>query len=118
MSIGTAKAKILSALPGMKIDCIDDTTTIHPEGLLLSFEGMDKEGFAKNGYLFGLYVSKKILNKNTASIYSILDDIDEKILIEARKGPYGDEISLRSIRPVGFDNGILEYRLEIRVVEI
>ncbi|MCK9372579.1 MAG: hypothetical protein M0P91_05235 [Sulfuricurvum sp.] len=117
MSVETAKEKILTALSGLDIDSIDDSKLIRPEGNLLSFEGMAKEGFAIREYIFGLYVSKKILDAKTNRIYPLLDSIDTKIEDEARKGPYGDEIRLKSIYPVGFDNGIIEYRCEIRVIE-
>lgn len=118
MSVETAQAKILSALSGLHIDCLDDAKTIRPEGMLLSFEGMRREGFSGGEYTFGLYVSKKILNKKTQTIYTDLDTIAQKIVVEAQKGPRGNEIALRSILPNGFDNGILEYRVEIHVIEI
>lgn len=118
MSIGTAQAKILAALSGLSIDCIDDAKTIRPEGMLLSFEGMHREGFSGGEYTFGLYVSKKILNKKTETIYSDLDEIAQKIVIEAQKSPRGNEIALKNIRAIGFDNGILEYRVEIHILEI
>ncbi|MDD5212412.1 MAG: hypothetical protein PHV62_08340 [Sulfuricurvum sp.] len=117
MSIDTAKAKILKALQGMDIDCVDNAKMIRPEGLLLSFEGMAKDGFSSQEYIFGLYVSKKILNKKTESIYVQLDSINTKIVDEARISHFGDEIALKSIYPVGFDNGIIEYRCEIRIIE-
>lgn len=118
MSVETAKAKILSALAGLHIDSIDDAKTIRPEGMLLSFEGMRREGFSGGDYTFGLYVSKKILNKKTDTIYMTLDQIAQMIIVEAQKGPRGNEIALRSILPSGFDNGILEYRIEIHIIEI
>lgn len=117
MSVETAKAKILTALYGIEIESLDDAKSIRPEGNLLSFEGMAKEGFAIREYIFGLYVSKKILDAKTDRIYPLLDTIDTKIEEEARKGPCGDEIRLKSIYPVGFDKGIIEYRCEIRVIE-
>lgn len=117
MSIDTAKAKIIRALDGIDIESIDDAKMIRPEGNLLSFEGMSKNGFAIREYVFGLYVSKKILDKKTDRLYPLLDSINTKIEEEAIKGPYGDEIALRSIRPVGFENGIIEYRCEIRIIE-
>lgn len=118
MGIGTAQTKILNALSGFHIDCIDDAKTIRTEGMLLSFEGMGRENFSGGEYIFGLYVSKKILNKKTETIYDDLDAIAQKIVVEAQKGSRGNEIALKSIRPIGFDNGILEYRVEIHIIEI
>lgn len=117
MSVETAKAKILKALEGIDIDSLDDAKSIRSEGNLLAFEGMGKKGFAIREYIFALYVSKKILDRKTDRIYPLLDLINTKIEDEARLGPYGDEIALQSIRAIGFENGIIEYRCEIHVIE-
>lgn len=118
MGIETAKQKILTALNTLQIDCVDDAKTIRPEGLLLSFERMICSDFSTSEYVFGLYLSKKVLNRKSESLYNEMDTIKELIIDEAKKGVRGDEISLSSISFVGFDNGILEYRIEIHVKEI
>jgi len=115
MFIGDAQARILDALSGMDIDCIDDAKTIRPEGLLLSFEGMNNSGFNPEEFMFGLYISKKILNKKTQSIYAEIDSICEKILEYSVLLEDEDAIKVRSVTPVSFDNGILEYRIGITV---
>lgn len=99
----------------MDIDCIDDVKTVRTEGLLLSFEGMNNSGFNPEEFMFGLYISKKILNKKTQSIYVDIDSICEKILEYSVFIEDEDAIKVRSVTPVSFDNGILEYRIGITV---
>lgn len=115
MLISNAQARILDALSGMDIDCIDDAKAIRPEGLLLSFEGMNVTGFNPEEFVFGLYISKKILNKKTQSIYAEIDSICEKILEYSVLLEDEDAIKVRSVTPVSFENGILEYRIGITV---
>lgn len=115
MFIGDAQARILTALSGMKIVCLDDADTIRPEGLLLSFEGMNNSGFNPEEFMFGLYISKKILNKKTQSIYADIDSISKKILEYSVLVEDEDAIKVRSVTPVSFENGILEYRIGITV---
>ncbi len=115
MTIADAKTIVLDALIGMDIESIDDTTSPRAEGLLLSFEGFAKEGLDPEVFTFGLYVSKKILNKQTQSIYGVLDQIALAIIEHAVKLGSEYAITIRSITPVAFENGILEYRVEIKV---
>lgn len=118
MGISTAKQKILTALNTLEIDCVDDAKVIRPEGLLLSFERMNKLDFSGAEFIFGLYLSKKVLNRKSDNLYDEIDTINKLIVTEAQKGVRGDEISLTTISFIGFENGILEYRMEIHVKEI
>jgi hypothetical protein len=115
MTIADAKTRVLEALDGMDVESVDDTTSPRAEGLLLSFEGFSMEGFDPEVYIFGLYVSRKILNKQTQSIYGTIDLIVRKILEHAVALNQEDAIAVKSIVPVAFENGILEYRVEIKV---
>lgn len=116
MSIITAEETILTALQGLDIDLIDDIKTPRIEGNTLSFEGMRKTGFAIRGYVFGLYVKMKIMDRKNVRIYSVLDDIESKITERARY-LQADEISMKSILPVEVENGVVTYRCEIHVTQ-
>jgi len=116
MNIKEAQKQILDALDGMDIDTIDSDKTPRAEGLLLSFEGYAKEGYETEVHIFGLYVSKKILNKQTQTIYQLLDLIAQKIIEYAAETlDCEDAIQIKTVKPFSFENGLLEYRIGISV---
>jgi hypothetical protein len=116
MSIQTAQQKILDTLPDMDIDVIDDAKMIRMEGNLLVFEGSEPEK-TKTIFVFGLYIAKKILNKNTSIIYADLDNVEMEITKNDLESNFNESIEIRSITQNGFQDGILEYRCEIAVTE-
>lgn len=115
MKIEDAQQRILDALNGMDVETLDSDKSPKIEGLWLSFEGYAGRGYDPEEYVFGLYVSKKILNKQTQTIYQQLDAIASKVLEHAAALDREDSIQIKSAKPVSFDNGILEYRLGITV---
>lgn len=115
MNIHEAQQRILDALNGLPVETIDNPKEIRPEGLLLSFEGYANTGFNPEEFTFGLYVSKKILNKQTKTIYQDLMEIANKVLEHAVLLDREDSIMIRSVKPVSFENGLLEYRIGITV---
>lgn len=116
MSVSTAQARVMAILAEADIVSIDDKNTIMPEGNLLVLEGIALTKVQAT-YTFGLYVAKKVLNKNTASIYGALEYI-VKQMVQAELDSIGDDSAgIRSVLPNGFENGILEYRCEVYVTE-
>lgn len=115
MNIIEAQQRILDALEGLKIDTIDQMKEVRLEGMMLSFEGYLKTGLEPETFTFGLYVSKKILNKKTNTIYTDLIDIADRILEYDVSLDQEDSIVIRSIEPTSFKDGILEYRVGIYI---
>lgn len=117
MSIETAQQRVVELLPNLDVDLFDNAKQIRPEGNLLVLEGITVTDMTETTYVFGLYVAKKVLNKDSTTIYGDLNYIAETMQ-RARLDSQGYESAgLRGVLQNGFENGILEYRCELFVTE-
>lgn len=117
MSVSSAKETVIQALHPLPIVGIDHPKIVRAEGNLLVFEGLSVINPVDTLYRFGLYVSKKVLNQKTETIYDLLDVIREKMKAAKLAAPSGDRTELMRIEPFDFSNGVLEYRCLIEVQE-
>lgn len=117
MSIETAKQKIIDALDPIEMEGIDNPKKIRTEGNLLVFEGLKVVSHVDTIYRFGFYVSKKVLNQKTETVYGLLDSVREKMKDAKLAAPGGERAELMEIEPISFENGVLEYRCGIEIQE-